>query len=353
MEKAQFGIFGQERHRQSRIWFQYQTITTSPSIPVQIGIEDQQGERGVSYDHRSLADRSALVFSQYSNSAFIDHLTIKLIEDEAGAHTVVVNDPGFIRGTSVILTDRLPERDRLMEIALKGGASLLLSVVNPVLNTVVPGAGLMIGTVFLVVELGRYAAEQQAKGKLLNCNNTYAVAHATEDPGGKFASNATDANFGMVVYWVLTDNNDQPHNLKIIAELNYVEYNAYGDPVGSYTIPTEKELSLPGDAGNSISVPNVRQVSAISNSYSAFLGGIDDKDFYKVLMPAGVSSVYIQTILVKNASAPIFFDLDLYLYNSAGIFLGQSSGNSQGSEAIYVWPFEFPSKNIGRQQNQC
>jgi hypothetical protein len=55
-------------------------------------------------------------------------------------------------------------------------------------------------------------------------------------------------------------------------------------------------------------------------------------------MPAGVSSVYIQTILVKNASAPIFFDLDLYLYNSAGIFLGQSSGNSQGSEAIYVWP---------------
>lgn len=336
MEKAPYGTLGREKHGQSRIWIQYKSITFDPLTAHRIGIEDQAGRMGVAYDYTRLANKSVLVFEQNSNSAFIERLTIKLIENEALAETIIVNHRKSVRGHNVILNASLPAKDNLVAIAIKGTAPMLLEVVNA-LWLKIPGFGFMIGTVFLGIELAEWAAEQQMKGTLFQYNDTHASAHALLDPDKVFVSNAMDADLGITAYWILKSPNTQSHKLKIVAELDYWEYRlSDGQPVAARKISTEVELFMPGDAGNNINDPNVRELPG-SGRWKCFLGGGDSSDFFKVWME-NVHVITVETSLVKNETSwPMFFDLDLYLYDFSGTLLASSSISDKGQERIQRW----------------
>lgn len=224
---------GSESYIQSRIWFQYKSITLN--APTTVGIEDQEGYRGVSYNYLSLANGTALKFEQNSNYAAIGSLKIELIENDAYAFIDIGEDPDWIRGVNVDLKPRdEPDPHRRFWFALAGGAALLI-----------PGkAGFIIGVILWLPEMAGALAGlmKEAEVQIVDHQPTsYAYAPA-EEPNYQLLP--VDALFGIMVYWVFTDPNTVSHSLTIKAKLTYAEFNQYGTPIATRAIETSASLNV-------------------------------------------------------------------------------------------------------------
>jgi hypothetical protein len=276
---------------QSRIWFQYESVTLSDQTTV--GIEDQQGAKGNSYNYEELADGMTLLFEQYSNSALIYRLRIKISKNDPDADIDVVwdvDDPFWVRGYNVILTEEAqPDESMRFGTAVGGTATLLISAFSPV--GWVAAAGFMLGTCLVGLSWADVLAHSMpAPVKdpqvMDHQDESYVVVRAVEDPDEIFISNAVDAALGIGVFWKFSDpNDDKDHSITVTAELDYFEYDAYGIVVSTETISTDNEISvkaLQDEAGDDFPEATYIAVSESTTTYTGYSDGIGDPaDWYK------------------------------------------------------------------------
>jgi hypothetical protein len=231
---------GSESYQQSRIWFQYESITLDDQTTV--GIEDQQGGKGVSFNYANLGNGKAILFDQLSNYARIGYLKIELAENDVSGYVEICEDLDSWRGENVKLEpDAEPDPNARFWLALAGGAVLL-----------VPGAaGLILGATLWLPEMAGALAGvmKQADVEIVDGQQTsYAKAFGLAPD---LNINPVDALFGIQAYWVFTDPNSNNHWLHIRAILSYDEYSYYGTYIGSETITAYLELAI----GSGVSPP--------------------------------------------------------------------------------------------------
>jgi len=307
------------KHRQSRIWFQYKSVTLNDQTTV--GIEDQQGERGTSYNYLSLSNETTLLFEQSSNSAFIGYLTIRLGESEVDATTKIDSTSDSIRGYNVILNNTLPDDQSRFAFALSGGIVLLAEGLFLLSTppTWVAAAGFMIGTFLYTAEQAHDVARQQAEAQLLEIDSTHAKARATDDPDQIFISNAVDANFGIIAYWILSDQNNKKHDLSITAELTYIEYDAYASVVATPSISTSVTLKMSPDDNNELTHDKATKIFSGTTYNRRYVGGYDKHDYYQIDVPEGYKiSVYVCPALSSTLVSRI------YICNPSGDYRANS-----------------------------
>ncbi len=300
----------EEKILQSRIWFQYKSVTLNDQTTV--GIEDQQGGKGTSYNYQSLSNGMTLLFDQSSNSALVGSLNILLSENDEYASTEIDTTPSFIRGYNVILEQNLPDDQEQYYIALDGAQVLLFTALDlwrPSLY--VTGAGFIIDAFLIVGDWARYMARQQALARLFESDSVHAKAMGAEDSDGIFVSEAVDASFDILAYWIFSDANDQDHALTVIAELTYVEYNAYGSVVATTAIQTSTDLRLTHDDNNNPSVAGFIQPNV---NYRFFIGNNDRRDYYKIgpVLRGWIIQVTAEAVSEPGTYVRTEFSLHLY-----------------------------------------
>jgi hypothetical protein len=295
---------------QSRIWFQYKSVTLNDQTTV--GIEDQQGAKGTSYTYQSLSNGMTLLFDQSSDSALVGNLKIILSENDAYASTEIDRTASSIRGYNVILDQNLPDDQEQYYIALDGAQTLLFTALDlATASSYVTGAGFIIDAFLITVDWARYMARQQAIARLLEIDSVHAKAQGTEDTDGIFVSEAVDSSFDTLAYWLLNDANNQDHTLTVSADLTYVEYNAYGTVVATTTISTSTDLRFTHDDNDNPSVAGFVQPNV---NYRFFIGNNDRRDYYKIgpVLRGWIIQVTAEAVSEPGTYVRAEFSLHLY-----------------------------------------
>lgn len=308
-------------YRQSRIWFNYQSITLDDATTV--GIEDQRGLRGVSYDYQDLSNGMTLKLRQTSNSAFIQYITVKL--NRGGDEYAIIDidqDPGWIRGHNVMLESEEPDETARYAMALAGGCALLLEAFSP--WEWVATAGFMIGATLYGVDVAELVARAMSPATDLTIEDdlptprgvSYVKAAADrETPTDYFT--VVDADLGIRVFWMFNDPNDRDHNLTITAELEYAEFDSTGALVNHETILTSVTLKL------------LREVEPKIVSLPAdIIGtlGVDDQaDYFKFQV-----TVSADPDIHVRLTPPADADFDLQLLDSNSIVVAYSKNRGVG-----------------------
>lgn len=341
---------GWSKLRQSRIWFQYKTITLNDPQTV-VGIEDQQGGKGTSYNYLNLGNSTVIQFEQASNSALIGALTIRLNENDAYAYTMIEEQSTAIRGYNVILDkSKPPDPNEGWVIALKGASTLMITAY---LNYIAPGSGLLFGVLWIGLNEVGYFAQQLRISELFATDNyqTYATAHAADyDSGALYISDAVDASFDILAYWIFTelDTQRRTHNLNATAELTYYEYDISNNVVAGPTITTSVELSMSPDNNNDFDT--AQQAEAYMNTI--YLGGYDAADYYKFnitsLFP-GYPSYRIFTNATVRSEDNLWLNLSIYdpshvLKNSTGY--GSQESVTYITSTIGLWFIKVASAGL-------
>ena len=231
-------------YRQSRIWFQYSTITLDDQTTV--GIEDQLGERGESYDCLSLYDGKAIEFSCHSHYVVIHSVAVEVIESDPLAWIDFYGDEQCYRGANVDLTPDQPAGDPLMYVKPLGGtATLLLGI--PGLPLGIAVCGFILGAVLWEVEMVELLGEAAKKVDITvddrKPDNIPNVAITYGYQGDYWGSYPVDAWFGIQFYWIFEDANTVDHHLTIRTRLNYIEYDSLG-PYSNGNITASKTLCV-------------------------------------------------------------------------------------------------------------
>lgn len=237
------GIF-----RNSNIRFNYQSITLEDEATV--GMEDQRGLRGVSYDSQSLLGGMSLRFWETSNHAFIQYLTIKLdIGDDGCALIDIDEDPDYITGKNVELQSPEPS-DSLMYAKAVGGVSVLLLEVASLYPpfAVAGAAGFILGKTLLGLSLAEAFARSLSPAQPLEIVDgpgkpeSHIKVEAVQRSFDPFT--CVDAEISANVRWRFSDENNQDHDVTITAELTYAVFDDTGALVAYETIPTSVDLSV-------------------------------------------------------------------------------------------------------------
>ena len=309
-----------QSYRQSNIWFNYNSITLDDYTT--IGIEDQRGLKGVSYDLLSLGNDMTLRFLQTSNSAFIQYLTIRLNRKNDPYATIVIERaPEWLRGYNVELkgTGGQYDSDQKFYWALKGLAPLLLRAVG--FGT----AGLFIGPVLIVLDFTYLAAQNQLSDADAQIDDdpqhaiNYAKAQALDREFDE--RTVVDATLSILVFWRFDDENNSDHELTITAELQYAEFDLAGAPVNYETITTDASLKIIRDAGDTTSTAVTVEFPA---DVSGFLASNDQVDMYKFQVNPS------QAFVVKM-TPPSDCDFDLELLDANGDLLTYSRKRETGT----------------------
>lgn len=285
----------------SRIWFNYQSVTKDDQTT--IGVEDQRGLRGVSYNYQNINNGISLKFEQTSNSAFIQFLTIKLNKSrDYYASLDIIEDPdeGWIRGHNVRLSGDEEDPSQGFLVSLTGEAALLL-----ISTGVGAKAGFLLGAMSIGFDVVARLASAQKPANLLEIRDQIDESYARAPADGRpDYLTVVDASVGINVFWKFTDNNDQDHSLTVIAELEYAEVDAAGQVVAYRTITTSVPLRFLRD----LEPKQVVFPTYIIGTLLYF--DFDTEDQFWYVLP-GWYSYYHVIQLVPQADA----DLELYLYN--------------------------------------
>ncbi|MEM2112306.1 MAG: hypothetical protein QXX08_10610 [Candidatus Bathyarchaeia archaeon] len=310
--------------RQSFIWFQYKQITLDK--PTTVGIEDQQGGKYTTYNYQNLGNGKTLVFRVGPTSAEIESITIRLIENEASAYTDIVDDEQWIRGYNVVLKKPVATPDLSMRFykALYGAGSLCLGAWGIVgsVPLYLKGGALAIGATFLCLELADMAAKAMEIAQLSTDSLTYATANAN--------GTVTDAWFGIVAFWMFTDDHSVDHSLKIEVEVKYCKRNSYyGDIIASgLTHKTSVNLKFNyKDYNNSLSTAQI--IDAFKWYEWLYLSDIDKEDYYKIWVKQG------QRLSVMMMPPPDV-DFDLYLIDKYGVIQASSEKRGFATEGASI-----------------
>jgi hypothetical protein len=271
---------GYGKHIQSRIWFEYETVASTDLTA--IGIEDQQGGKGSSYDYHNVCNQKAIRYEQIGNSAFIDKIKISLSENDDSATTEIDTTANFIRGYNVILDQELPDENGYYAIALDGSASLLLTALD-LAGLPVLGAGILMGTLFVCRDLSLEFSRQQQIARLLDFGQTFAEASTPMDE--YYGSIVTDASFDITAYWIFSDSNNRNHELTITSQIWYYEYEIDGDLAAAPTLSTSTTLRTYVDDNNDRSTSTLVANGAFLDRLH--IGGYDAVDWYSMTVSEG------------------------------------------------------------------
>jgi len=312
---------------QHRIFISYESVG-SLSYSFSAGIEDHEGLKGT---FGLVSNGITVQYSQNSNSAYIKGLKINIEENDANAFIDISEDEDHIRGYNVVVqTPTYSDENHIYTQALNGDDVLLL--VGKAGLILLKKAWKVVGGVLVetisVINLLSYHMLSNADAVIKDTDelpNGGSVEVSTIHTGMNPDRWVVDANIGVTIYWVLTDQNNQDHSLSITATADYVMYDEYANRIDdSYS--TSVDLQVVRDAGNSFA--SARVVPALPAQYGAFVGitipppGTDDvKDFYRVNVP-------INHILKAEMTPPNNTNFDLYLYK--GTYLANSSTNPLG-----------------------
>lgn len=234
-------------YRNSRIWLNYQSITLEDDTT--IGIEDQRGLRGVSYNYQDISNGMVLRFRQTSNHAFIQYLTIKVNrEGDEYALIDIDEDPDYIRGKNVELTSEEPDPSAKYALALTGAAALLLEATTP--WGWVKTAGFILGTTLVGIDIAEVLATSLSPAQVLEIKDdlpnpqteSYIKVEAVNRSFDSFT--CVDAEISTIVRWRFTDPNDRDHDLTITAELTYAIFDDTGAQIAWGVISTSVDLNV-------------------------------------------------------------------------------------------------------------
>jgi hypothetical protein len=341
------GAGGNSPYEQSRIWFQYHTVT-SLGDSLTVGIEDQGGWRGVAYNGE-LHSEMGIEFSEVyeNNYARIMDITIKLGESENNAWTDIVEDSDWIRGHNINRNMSLPAQDDNLyfSTALAGSASLLIDLVELIPETVPPlisGVGFLIGPALLFVEFGEWGARHQAELGLVRPNeeDTNITAMAFEP---NYNTEPVDADFCIKAFWLFNDSNTELHSLNVTAQITYEEFDVYGHHINYTKLSTSVELEVYPDNNNNLETANLLQRGIFHPML--FLGvRSDTTDFYKINIPQGTAFSIMASAYLRNRGIRPAFELYLYYPNESYTGISTSNGYNHSlrhiAEVEGDWIFE-------------
>jgi hypothetical protein len=300
---------------QSRIWFQYQSIAPHTLDPTTIGIEDQEGSRGVSYDYDDLDDYTCLCVSQASNYAIAKYLVIEFTKGDSNMRVDIDESLDWIRGYNVKLHESEEDPTCRFAYALTGVATLLFGK-----------ALLYIGVVKVMLDVGRSAAGMLNPAEPLAIVDDIPSPHSqvnakVETLSSEYNREPVDVIFGIRAWWMLDDVDNLNHSLTVTSKLIYHEYDSGGGFHGEHVISCSANLDLLGDSNNDFDT--AKQVSS-GTYYDRFYLGFDDHDDYFKL-----SANQGQTISLLLYYDPIVSNLNMYLFypdrirlKAASVYIG-------------------------------
>ena len=219
--------------KQNNIYFFYKDVTLDYTTTV--GVEDQVGNKGTSYNYASLYSGAGLLFSSKTPSRRVSHLTIKLTKSDSYAAIDLLETE--IGGFNVKLQDTSDPFGELFMIALGGSASLLLVAAPPM-------AGVIFTTTLIGMDLaGWYSSHFSpvlpvgSADASTDQNEAYVKAEGyCEKYGG---GDSMDSALATSTLWIFYDPNNKDHGLTISAELEY-----WDEAVGYQTISTSTSAKL-------------------------------------------------------------------------------------------------------------
>jgi hypothetical protein len=319
-------IMAEEALFQSEIWISYNGVDSITTAFTR-GIENQQGGKGLGglYDGGNLQslDGKSLHYYQSSSIFFLDKLTLTF-EDAADARFQIREDASLLRGNNILPFVEDPDPTRMYASALWGGASLLITAINPEVGVVLAGQ-LMIESIFFGLDMVDILAYHQHGGRQANIldlddenQQHWAEAQAWT------VEYAVDAEFCIVVDWILDDDlNDQYHDLTITATLDYVEcIPPYYDFVVK-SIDTTVSLEVGPDDNNDWDLAD----SIEKGTYSWLYADVEnDQEDYYIISVLQEQALGVKMIVPPNPN------FDLYLYNSTGGLIDSSASPDAGMD---------------------
>lgn len=213
------------------IWFQYKSVTKSNYTVV--GIENQLGDKGISYNYVNINNERRLTFEWTDTNYRLDRLTIKMNKTDNYAEIIPINTT--IGGYNVIMEN--PESNPY--------GDLFISAIKTVAGLLITGKeGIFFKTVLIIGEAAGVLSGNLSPPNFelneasLGENEAYitSAAQMEEDPYHR----PFDATLTAIIHWRFIDPNSVNHTLTISAELDYV-HPATGH---YYTISTSVNLNM-------------------------------------------------------------------------------------------------------------
>ncbi len=215
----------------NRVFFQYKSITKD--LPTSIGVEKQLGFQGYSVDLNDSwvkNDGCFGIFPSYEGSRLLT-LKIRLTKSDSQA----LLDPilNYISGYNVELNDTSNPYGDVWAPVIGFAADLLIDKAMQA-GLLTTGAGIAIGSLFVLLDIGaNIASEQYSEGvqhySHAGPNDGEAFVFATckaEELGGgaEIQGEPFDASLASTFEWSFTDPNNAPHTLTVTAEASYYNF---------------------------------------------------------------------------------------------------------------------------------
>jgi len=341
-QRQSFAVFIQERGTyertarfQNRIIFQYYDAQGSSNAVY--GIEDQEGYKGLGGSPGTWRIK-AIELAGDTSAPEIREMTIKLEKQDTQAEIYIGTDCWELGGYNLQWKVAQPAPEPWYHVAIRGGATLLMSAAIGYFFG--PVAGFMFGTAVVGYETAEAFSKslwQAQEAEKEDANATENLAYISVPAAGSSSLNwPLDALIGAQIYWIFTDTNTDPHQLEISIELEYYSYQLMNET----TVSTSVYIACPRDAGNSIDDPNVRVIEP--GTYKAFVGtgvpppGCDDaRDFYKIWIDG--SHGFDISMKPPNSTT---INFDLHLYNPNKQLRKSSENGANVTEYIHYPAYE-------------
>lgn len=223
--KAEAG--GSEFH--NKIFFQYKSITKD--YYTSVGVEDQVGNKGTSYDYNNLYNGLCLRFEYFTAGYRLERLTIRLTKSDDCAKINFLRTE--IGGYNVILQNYEDPYGDFFATAIGFAAGLILPEAGIIWSNLV----ILERTAHLLsrdLSLPDFDAQDAGTGD----NKANLTALSRDEL--RLAVKPFDSTLATAVLWSFTDSNDEDHFLTITSEAMY-EDRSTGN---YYTISTSVTLNM-------------------------------------------------------------------------------------------------------------
>lgn len=322
-----YGVRGQ-----NRITFLYESVTWSSDAKV--GIEDQEGCKGTIPNPRPNSGEGVL-FASLVEAPEIKKMTIKLQKSDDQAIIRISRENYSIVGHNLKLENR-DEKDTngLVEKAISGYGSLLVSTALKTVLHVSSLGGFVIGTALVTIPLVIQAAREMHPANVPdavihdaceNDNLAFVSAFAETIPYPQWGY-PVDALLGIRVFWIFMDHNSCDHSITITADLEYYSYTT--DSHQNLTISQPLTVTFLHETEPKLVYPPV--------TIKASLGVDDQADDFKFWV-GGTKTIK------ADMDPPAFSDFDMELLNPYGEVIAFS--RNRGYEIIETIYYDLPDAN--------
>lgn len=223
------GRFQTDAYSENDILFQYQSITKD--YPAAVGLEDQVGHKGTSYDNNSLYNGLSLKFGCLNAGYRLEELKIKLSKSDGYAMIDFI--PNYLGGYNIFLSETTNPYGDFYVSTIAFAAGLALGEV-----------GIIFETLLIMIETAAVLSGNLSEPSLtphnagVNENEAWITALTMEEGA---SLKPFDSTLAATIEWSFTDPNNRDHFLTITSEATYIDINTgEGD-----TIPTSVTLSMP------------------------------------------------------------------------------------------------------------